>query len=418
MDLLKLRPIRAVLGSGYFPAVPQFLTLSAYAVLFAGSVGVGYDPRIAGYISSTNLASQIVWTFWWSAVLVLAAIAGRVWCAVCPLEFVNSMASRIGLKKRAPRLLRSGWVITLFYAFLLFGAGKYLGLHDAPRRLAIYLVSVFVLAIVLGLVYEKRSFCSYVCPLSSILGMYSYIAGMEWRADSPQTCADCRTGDCASKKNYYAISGHSCTSDLHPARIPDNRECLLCTHCMKACPNANFRLSLRMPFADFFKKIRLKPAEMCLLLLIIGFVNHNWHALVVFTLAPLSLCLVVCWKSWKPMLNAFMVLLIPVTAAAHMLHAFRGIIWNWPVLKFNFSDPLGVRTATMLADKALSIDRSGLGPAWELLGHATGLLYGAIFAASVAIILRSPLTEEIGPAGKVLLILSVGAYIASFYVPL
>ena len=31
-----------------------------------------------------------------------------------------------------------------------------------------------------------------------------------------------------------------------PARILDNRECLLCTHCMKACPSANFRLSLRL----------------------------------------------------------------------------------------------------------------------------------------------------------------------------
>ena len=217
-------------------------------------------------------------------------------------------------------------------------------------------------------------------------------------------------------KKHPGISGHSCTSNLYPARIPDNRECLLCTHCIKACPHANFRLSLRIPFADFFKKIRLKPAEMCLLLLIIGFVNNNWHALVVFTLAPLLLCMLVSPKSWKPMLNAFMVLLIPTTAAAHMLHAFRGIIWNWPVLKFNLSDPLGVRTATMLADKALSIDRSGLGPAWALLGHTTGLLYGAIFAASAAIILRSPLTEEIGRAGKLLLILSAASYIASFYI--
>ena len=139
MDLLKLRPIRAVLSSKYFPIVPQLFTLSAYAALFTGSAGVGYDSRIAGYISSTNLASQIVWTFWWSAVLVLGAVVGRVWCAICPLEFVNSIASRIGLKKKAPRFLRSGWVITLFYSFLLFGAGKYLGLQEAPRHIRSFL---------------------------------------------------------------------------------------------------------------------------------------------------------------------------------------------------------------------------------------------------------------------------------------
>ncbi len=115
------------------------------------------------------------------------------------------------------------------------------------------------------------------------------------------------------------------------------------------------------------------------------------------------------------MLNAFMVLLIPTTAAAHMLHAFRGIIWNWPVYKLNFIDPLGVRTATMLAEETLVIDRSGLGPAWRLHDITTGLLYGAVFAASVAIILKSPLTEKIGRAGKMMLIIGVLSHIVSYY---
>lgn len=94
MNLLDFGPVRAVLRSRYFPLIPQIAMLSAYAALFAGSVGVGYDPAIAGYISSTNLDSQIVWTFWWSTVLILGAVVGRVWCAVCPLELANSMANR------------------------------------------------------------------------------------------------------------------------------------------------------------------------------------------------------------------------------------------------------------------------------------------------------------------------------------
>ena len=171
-----------------------------------------------------------------------------------------------------------------------------------------------------------------------------------------------------------------------------------------------------MPFADFFKKIKLIPAEMGILMLIIGFVNNNWHALVVFTLVPLLVCLLVSWRSPGPMLNAFMVLLIPTTAAAHMLHAFRGIIWNWPFYKLIFLDPLGIQTATMLAEKTLVIDRSGLGPAWRLFGNTTWLLYSFVFAASVAIIFKSPVTEKIGRAGKMALVISVAAYIASFYI--
>ncbi|MEA3478331.1 MAG: 4Fe-4S binding protein [Bacteroidota bacterium] len=414
-NLLKIKPVWIMVKSKYYPIIPQLITLSVFVVLFIGSIGVGYDPKIAPYIASTNLANQLVWNIWWPFTLVFAAIAGRLWCSVCPLELVNTLGSRIGLKKKAPAFLRSGWVVTLLFAFILFGAGKYLGLQAVPRTLAIYLATIVSLSFILGLIYEKRSFCSYVCPLGSILGMYSYIAGTEWRADDKTVCNECKTKDCVAKSKHYKLCNHSCTSNLNPARISDNRDCLLCTHCLKACPSTNFRFSLRLPFTDFFKNIELTYAEMGILMLLIGFVNNNWHALVLFTLVPLTLCLLVAWKSWKPMLNIFMVLLIPTTAAAHMLHAFRGVIWNWPLYKLNFQDPLGVRTATLLAEKTLSIDRSGLGPAWELLGITTGLLYGAVFAVSVAIILKSPLTEHITRTGRLMLILSVASYIASFY---
>jgi len=415
-NLLKIKPVWIIVKSKYYPIVPQLITLSVFVVLFIGSIGVGYDPKIAPYIASTNLANQIVWNIWWPFTLVIAAIAGRLWCSVCPLELVNSLGSRIGLKKKVPGFLRSGWVVTLLFAFILFGAGKYLGLRAVPRTLAIYLASMVSLSLILGLIFEKRSFCSYVCPLGSILGMYSYIAGTEWRADDPAIRKECKTKDCVAKRNRYKLAGHSCTSNLNPANIPDNRQCLLCTHCLKACPSTNFRFSLRLPFTDFFKNIKLTPAEMGILMLIMGFVNNNWHALAVFTLVPLLLCLLVSWRSWKPMLNAFMVLLIPTTAAAHMLHAFRGVIWNWPVYKLNFQDPLGVQTATMLAEKTIAIDRSGLGPAWNLLGTTSWLLYGAVFVVSIVIILKSPLTRDINHMGKLFLVCSVASYIASFYI--
>jgi polyferredoxin len=415
-DLLKIGFFRAIAKSKYYPLVPQLVLLAAYVALFIGSIVVGYDAKTAPYLASTNLSNQVIWNIWWPVTLIVAMIAGRLWCSVCPLELVNSLGSRMGLKKKVPRLLKSGWVVTLLYAFILFGAGKYFGLKEIPRTLGIYLLFMLALSFVLGLIYEKRSFCSYVCPLGSILGMYAYIAGTEWRADDPAVCRICKTHDCKAKRNRYKWVGYSCTSNIDPANIPDNRECLLCTHCMKACPSANFRFSLRMPFADFFKKLKLSFAEMALLLLIIGFVNNNWHALVIFTLIPLSLCLIVSWKSLKPMLNAFMIMLIPVTAAAHMLHAFRGIIWNWPVYPFNFRDPLGVRTATMLAEKTLVIDHGSMGPAWQLLGTVTWMLYTLVFIVSVWIIFKSPVTEQINRPGKWMLVISTALYIASFYI--
>ncbi len=416
MDLLKIKPLQAIACSRYFPIAPQIFMLLVYVALFAGSVCVSYEPKIAPYLGNTNLESQLVWNIWWPVVLVLAALIGHVWCSVCPLELVNSLAGKIGLKLRAPRILRSGWIVTALFAFILFGAVGYFGVRSAPRYMSFYLASILSLAFLSGLIWEKRSFCSYMCPLGSIIGMYSCIAAFEWRADKSTACAECETKDCVAKKNQYKLIGHSCTSYLHPAKIPNNRECLLCTHCMKACPSSNFRFSLRLPFADFFTKLRLKYSEMAMLLLLIGFVNGNWKGLAVFILIPLFFCLLVSWKSPRAMLNAFMVLLIPITAAAHMLHAFRGIIWNWPVYKYNFMDPIGIHTATKLVEKTLVIDRGGMSSAWNLYGDMTGLLYGIAFVACVAIIVKSPLTEKIGKTGKFFLILSAAAYIASFYI--
>ena len=258
INLLKIRPVWIIVKSKHYPIVSQLINLSVFVLLFIGSIGVGYESKIAPFIANTNLANQVVWNIWWPFTLVIAAIAGRHWCSVCPLELVNSLGSMIGLKKKAPRVLRSGWVVTLLFAFILFGAGKYLGLQAVPRTLAIYLASIVSLSFILGLIYEKRSFCSYVCPLGSILGMYSYIAGTEWRADDVAVCKECKTKDCVAKRNRYKLTGHSCTSNINPSRIPDNRECLLCTHCLKACPSANFRFSLRLPFTDFFKNITVK----------------------------------------------------------------------------------------------------------------------------------------------------------------
>jgi len=413
VNLLRIKFFRLIAGSKYFPIVPQIITFLAYIGLFVGSVGVGPHPRIASYLYVTNLSNFLVWNLWLPVLIITSVLFGRIWCVICPLELMNSLASRIGLKKN-PGILRSRWGVTFYYAFILFVANRYLGLGWVPRSTAVYLVVIFTMAGVVGLIWKKRTFCSYVCPIGNLLGLYSHMSIMEWRADDPAVCRECRTKDCVARKNHDKLSGHSCTSDLYPARIPHNRDCLLCSHCMKACPHSNFRLSLRKPFVDFFRKLKLKPAEMCLLLIVIGFVNNNWQSLV-FIFVPLLLCLLVSWKSPGAMLNAFMVLLIPVTGAAHLLHAVRGLIYNAPVWKFAFSDPSGVRVATMLTDNILALDRSVLASAWKVHGAVTGLLYGAVFAVSVLIILESPLTEKVGRAGKAALILSVASYIAGFY---
>jgi len=268
---------------------------------------------------------------------------------------------------------------------------------------------------VAGLVFEKRVFCSYVCPIGRLIALYSHLSILEWRADDPEICETCKTKDCVASHNHYKLIGHSCTSNLFPARIPDNRECLLCSHCMTACPSSNFRLSLRMPGDDFLGRMQVRLADMVLLLIVIGFVNNNPPSLV-FIVAPLLLTLAVCWKRPWDALQAFMVLLIPVTAVAHALHGWRGLIYNSPYWEFHLSDPLGIRTATLLTEGVLKLNPGALSSARNWYAHVVDFLHGAVFALSVMIISRSRVVERISPVGKLALLLGVISYIASFYV--
>jgi len=415
MNLLRFKPLRVLAGSRYVPVVPQLAVLLAFCAIVAGGMAVDRHPRIAGHLARTNLANQIVWNYWWPGVIILSVILGRVWCAVCPVELVSSLASRIGLKAKVPRIIKSGWVITALYGFILFVAMERWHIGSIPRRMALYMIVLLTIAVVVGLVFEKRAFCSYVCPIGRLIGLYSHLSILEWRADHAETCRTCKTKDCVAGRNRYKLTGHSCTSNLYPGRIPDNRECLLCSHCMTACPRSNFRLSLRMPGDDFLGRMRLRLADMVLLLIVIGFVNNNPPSLV-FILVPLLLTLAVCWKRPWDALQAFAVLLIPITAVAHALHAWKGLIYNSPYWEFHLSDPLGIRTATLLTDGVLKLNPGALSSAGNWYAHLVVFLHGAVLALSVLIISRGRAAERISPLGKLALLLGVISYIISFYV--
>ena len=58
INLLNIKPIAILFSWKYFPIVPQLVMLAAYVALFVGSVGIGYEPRIANHIANTNLANQ------------------------------------------------------------------------------------------------------------------------------------------------------------------------------------------------------------------------------------------------------------------------------------------------------------------------------------------------------------------------
>ena len=270
----------------FFPLVLQIIAIIAFGLLVVGGLLADTDdPAFAKVLRNTNLANLIVWSYWWPLIIVAAIFLGRVWCMVCPMELATSLAARVGLKRKPPRIFRSGWIITAFYVGILFIGIHMLAMHRVPLRMAIYLLVLTGAAILTGLLFERNTFCAFVCPVGHLLGLYARLAPLGWGVRDKGVCQSCKDKSCVTKDNLYALQGRSCGVGLAPGALDDNTDCLLCGQCLKACDWNNPDPSTQeRPNPGWFQRpwahdlLTLKPLSMAqsgFLLVVSGFVVYE-----------------------------------------------------------------------------------------------------------------------------------------------
>ena len=457
MNMLKIKCIGGLFRARWFPIVPQLVMLAIFVLLVAGGLGVTTnDPDFTYFLRSTNLSNLIVWSYWWPVIIIAAIFLGRLWCMVCPVELITYWAGRIGLRQQVPGILKSGWVVTIFYTLIWIVGVHTLAVNRIPRQMALYMLMLIILAVDISLIFRKRAFCSYVCPVGHLLGLYALISPFEWRADDLSVCKSCKTKDCVVKKNHYRLTRRSCTSNLYPATIRDNRDCLLCTQCLKTCPYENIRFSIRRPFADFFTAVNLRPAEVGFILLVSGFVVYEilseWStslailtwvpdrftyalgitgsmanfvsATILFVVLPALVLLVVAALAklasgrkaapFGATVKTFALLLLPTIAGAHIIKSILRMSSRIPYWRGALSDPKGIETAQRIVAGTLVLDKSVTDALEPAISFAAASLLFAALAATVLIFRRSAVVQKHSPGVKVVLFLSVLAYWSIF----
>jgi polyferredoxin len=459
MNLLRNRCIGRLLKAKWFPAAAQLLLLAVFLLLVLGGLGVTTaDPDLTRYLRYTNLANLIVWSYWWPVIIIAAVLFGRVWCTVCPMEFLTYWAGRIGLRWRVPGLLKSGWAVTVFYTLVWIVGIRTLAVNRIPHQMSLYMLLLILMAVDVSLIFERRAFCSYVCPVGHLLGLYALLSPLEWRADDDSVCESCRTKDCVAKKNQYRLAAHSCTSSLYPASITDNRDCLLCTQCWKACPQENIRLGVRRPLADLLAGVDLRPAQAGFILVLSGIVVYEilsewpvsfammmWGperltqalgmtgamsnlvcATFLFVMTPALGLLVVTTLarlaggqervSFGQTAKTFTLLLLPTIAGAHILKSLLRMSSRLPYWSGVWADPKGIETARGMVAGTLVLDTSttdALAPAVSFVAIALLL---ASLAATVLVFRRTVVRQELSPGVKAVLFLSTLSYWGVFAV--
>lgn len=235
-DLLQVRWLRRLLTGRWPLLIARTLTLAGFVfTILAGLFG--------SVVGSHNFAIIFVWIAWWTALkLVFIPVGGRSWCSVCPIPMPGEWLQQGGILRRGtkrngfllswPKKLRGSWLQG--GAFLAIGLFSAVTLTD-PRVTAWVLLGLIVLAAGLSLVFERRAFCSYVCPIGGFTGLYAQAAPLELRVKDN---AICKTH---GEKTCY----QECPWGVYPVALRDNVACGLCMECVRVCPHDNLAVNLR-----------------------------------------------------------------------------------------------------------------------------------------------------------------------------
>ena len=445
--------INKLFKSKYFLSTVQFITLFVFVLLIYGSIGVFTDDKdFAKILRNTNLPNLIVWSYWWPMIVVTAILFGRFWCTICPMELITSFFGKIGLKNKPGKFLKSGWVITLFYALILIIGIHTFTIHRIPQYMAIYMLVLFGAAVIVGFIWEKRTFCTYVCPIGHLLGLYSMLSSKKLRVINADVCNSCKTKDCISKSNHYNYVGRSCTSELYPAELKDNRSCIMCGQCHKSCTHNNIAIQKRRLAADLFTDIKLSWAEISFFLIITGFVVYEilseWKvtksilmavpnsvneavdisaisgtikAIILFVIFPIVFYLLLAYlkkifakETFKQSFTHLVMAILPITASMHLVKAILKTTSRIPYWDYVFTDPKGVDTATKIMENSDYLDKTFLNLITPYLSILTLLLPIGGLILSLLIIRK----QKTVFASKIISVIAVIFYASIFIITL
>jgi len=412
--------INKLFKNRFFLVGIQFLTLIVFVMLIYGAIGITTnDAAFAKILRNTNLPNLIVWSYWWPFIIVTAIFFGRFWCSICPMELITSFFGKIGLRRKPTGFLKSGWLITLFYAIILILGIHTLAIHRIPQYMALYMLGLFAVAVVVGFIWEKRTFCTYVCPIGNLLGLYSMLSFKKLSVKNKEMCASCKTKDCISKENHYKFVGRSCTSELFPEKLIDNRACILCGQCIKSCTKDNIAIQKQRMASDVFASIVLSWAEIAFFVMLSGFVVYEilseWtvskeilmripdfiskslsvsgnykgtiKALSLFIFTPFLFYLIlasikktIAGESWKKASTQLSLVILPITASMHLLKALFKTTSRIPYWEYAITDPEGVSSAELIIQNPDLLNNTILNSLSALIGitalilSITGLL--------------------------------------------
>lgn len=252
-DLLKWRPVRAIMRSRLYPAVIQWFVLAVFVL-------TGYELITGPTEADQNLGTVLMWVIWWPLIPIAFLFLGRFWCAVCPFATINDFVQRfVGVERPVPPFLKKYGIWLIDAAFIAITWADHIwGIVGSPWGSGVLVLLLTTAVIVSGALWQRRAFCKYLCFLGGVSGNYSQTAIVSLRANQ-EICKTC-TARAVCFNGSAEVPG--CPLFAFPRTLESNADCNLCANCIKNCPNDAISISVRKPTKElwFIRKPRIEVA--------------------------------------------------------------------------------------------------------------------------------------------------------------
>src|SRR5512136_2895950 len=242
IELTRNRFVNAALRARWPQFVIRVIALAGF--LFAILSGLIGTP-----VGSHNFSIVFVWIVWWALLmLIVVPFLGRGWCAICPIpmpgEWLQNGAllkprgKGFSLNRKWPKRLRNIWMQNIAFTLLALFSAVVL---TQPSVTGLVLLMFLVIALATSLIFERRAFCRYLCPIGGFIGLYSQAAPVEVRVKDPAVCA------VHTEKSCYTGSrdGYGCPWMVYPGTLTKNINWGLCMECLRTCTQDNVAFNLR-----------------------------------------------------------------------------------------------------------------------------------------------------------------------------
>jgi transcriptional regulator with AAA-type ATPase domain len=269
LNLLKNERVRTWLRNPWVTRGALWINIGVVVLvmaltLYGGTRPTGHPMQEFG----NNFGMLLTWLVWFPLLPISALLLGRVWCAMCPIVGIGDYLSRLGkLELPVPKLFKKLDFWLVVGTFLLLDYVEELaGVADKPLATATLLVVIIGLSALFCVVYERKTFCRYLCPLNGLLGAYSTMAAFEVRGNKKVCQTQCGEHTCF--KGTAEVAG--CPMFSYPAAMNMNTECMMCLNCLRSCDNRGVQVNLRPPLQELWRQTQPFMALSVFAVLLVG----------------------------------------------------------------------------------------------------------------------------------------------------